>query len=201
MRAQYPLFSLITIMALPLAAAADVDAIMQDCNGCHGDNGVSQWTDVPTIAGVAEYYQADAMYAFRDKARPCSETNYKQGDTSRSTDMCAVAGKLSDDDIDQVAAAYAGKDFVKAKQDFDSALADKGKVIHDNSCDRCHTEAGTNVDDEAGMLGGQWSGYLEQTLAEYRNGDREQPKKMEESLAALSDDDIKALVHYYASIQ
>ena len=44
-------------------------------------------------------------------------------------------------------------------------------------------------------------GYLKDTFAEYRSGEREQPKKMEEKLSALSDDDIKALVNFYASQQ
>ena len=44
-------------------------------------------------------------------------------------------------------------------------------------------------------------GYLKDTFAEYMAGDREQPKKMEEKLSPLSEDDIKALVHYYASQQ
>ena len=57
------------------------------------------------------------------------------------------------------------------------------------------------VDDEASILGGQWAGYLRDTFAEYRSGEREQPKKMAEKLDPLSDADIEALVHYYASQQ
>jgi hypothetical protein len=29
---------------------------------------------------------------------------------------------------------------VPAKQDFDAALAEAGKAIHDESCDRCHSK-------------------------------------------------------------
>lgn len=183
-------------------AAADLDAVVENCNGCHGDDGVSQWTDVPTIAGVPEFVQSDALYIYRDGDRPCAETEYKQGDTSRAaTTMCDVAGALDDDTIDEIAAYYAGLPFVAAKQDFDADLAAAGKAIHDEACDRCHSEGGSNPDDEAGILAGQWIGYLEATFAQYASGDREQPKKMEEKLAALSADDVKALVHYYASQQ
>ncbi len=184
------------------AWTADLDSVVQDCNGCHGDDGVSQWTDVPTIAGVPEFVHSDALYIFRDEARPCTETEYKQGDTSRpATTMCAVTADLSDDMIDEVAAYYAGKTFVPAKQDFDADLAAAGKAIHEAECDRCHSEGGSNPEDEAGILAGQWMGYLTDTFAEYRSGEREQPQKMEEKLNALSDDDVKALVHYYASQQ
>ena len=185
-----------------VSMAGDLEAVVENCNGCHGNDGVSQWTDVPTIAGVPEFVHADALYIFRDEARPCTETEYKQGDTSRpATTMCAVTADLSDDMIDEVAAYYAGLPFVAAKQDFDADLAAAGKAIHEAECDRCHSEGGSNPEDEAGILAGQWMGYLNDTFAEYRAGDREQPKKMEEKLNALSDDDVKALVNYYASQQ
>lgn len=185
-----------------VAMAADLDAVVETCNGCHGDGGVSQWTGVPTIAGIPEFVHSDALYIFRDEARPCTETEYKQGDTSRpATTMCAVTADLSDEMIDEVAAHYAGMAFVPAKQDFDADLAAAGKAIHEAECDRCHSEGGSNAEDEASILAGQQMGYLTETFAEYRAGDREQPKKMEEKLNALSDDDVKALVHYYASQQ
>ena len=182
--------------------AGDLDAMVEDCNGCHGDDGVSQWTDIPTIAGIDSFVHSDALYIFRDEARPCTETEYKQGDKSgTSTTMCAVVADMSDDDIEAIAEYYADLPFVPAKQEFDAALAAKGKEVHEAECDRCHSEGGSNVEDEASILAGQWMGYLEDTFAEYLAGERDQPKKMEEKMNALSDEDVKALIHYYASQQ
>jgi sulfide dehydrogenase cytochrome subunit len=115
--------------------------------------------------------------------------------------MCDVLADFSDDAIDEIAAHYAALPFVAAKQEFDADLAAAGKAVHDEQCDRCHSEGGSNPDDEASILAGQWMGYMKATFAEYASGDREQPKKMEEKLSALSDDDVKALLHYYASQQ
>ena len=190
------------MIGLPAIASADVDALMKGCNDCHGNNGVSQSSDVPTIAGLAEFVHVDALYIYQDEARPCSESKYRQGDTSRAaTTMCAIAAELSEDDIDALAAAYAVLPYVKAKQDFDAALAATGKAIHDQHCDKCHSDEGTNPDDEAGMLGGQQMGYLRDTFAAYADGSRDQPGKMKEKLDALSADEIEALVHYYGSVQ
>ena len=189
-------------LAASAAAAGDLDAIVENCNGCHGDGGVSQWSDVPTIAGLPEFTHADALYVFRDGDRPCSESKYRRGDTSRpATTMCAVAGELSDEQIDGLAAYYFELPFVAAKQDFDPALATAGKAVHDNLCERCHTDGGANPDDEAGILAGQWMGYLESTFAEYASGDRDQDKSMKEKMDQLSAEDTKALLHYYASQQ
>lgn len=186
----------------PMSASADVAALMEGCNGCHGDGGVSQWDDVPSIAGIPEFVLSDALYVYQEEARPCAESEYRQGDTSRpATTMCAVVADLSEDDIDALAAAYAELGWTKAKQDFDAGLAAAGKAVHEAECDRCHSEAGTNADDEASMLGGQRMGYLRNTMAQFRSGEREQPSKMQEKVDALSDDDAEALVNYYGSIQ
>ena len=196
------LVSIVLLIAPALGMSADLDALMENCNGCHGDNGVSQWTDIPTIAGLVEFVHSDALYIYKDGERPCAETEYRQGDTSRPpTDMCRIAADLSDDDIEALAAAYDKFPYVRAKQEFDSALAAAGEAVHDQHCDRCHSDAGTNPDDEAGMLGGQWMGYLEATFAEYIAGQREQPAKMKEKMDLLSEEDAVALLHFYAAQQ
>ncbi|MDH3614418.1 MAG: c-type cytochrome [Gammaproteobacteria bacterium] len=189
-------------MFVTASSADELAAITEDCNGCHGDDGVSQWTDVPTIAGMPEYVHADSLYFFRDNERPCNDSEYRQGDTSRpATNMCKAVSDLSDDTIDEIAAYYFELPFVAAQQEFDAALATAGKVVHEEQCDMCHSDGGSNPDDEAGILAGQWMGYLDASLTQYKSGDREQPKKMQEAVDALTDDDIKALVHYYASQQ
>lgn len=196
------LFSLLLMGLFSTAMAGDIGAMMADCNGCHGDKGVSQWNDVPTIAGIDAFVHADALFQFRDEELPCSESKYRQGDTSRApTTMCAVAGDLSDEDIEALADAYSALPFVPAKQEFDPALAKAGAAVHDKLCEQCHSEGGSNVEDEASILAGQWAGYLEAAFANYLSGARPQDKKMEEKMNALSADDAKALIHYYASLQ
>ncbi len=189
-------------MFASVSAADDLAAVVENCNGCHGDDGVSQWSDVPTIAGVPEYVHADALYFFRDEERPCSESEYKQGDTGRpATTMCAVVADLSDEMLDELGAYYFELPFVAAQQEFDAGLAAAGQAVHDQLCDKCHSEGGGNPDDEAGILSGQWMGYLEDTFAQYASGAREQDKKMKETMDPLSDADVTALIHYYASQQ
>lgn len=195
-------FSLALGMFVSAGAWGDLASLVEKCNSCHGDDGVSQWSDVPTIAGVPEFVHSDALFIYRDEARPCVDSEFRQGDTSRpATNMCKVAAELSDDMIDEVAAYYFELPFVPAKQEFNESLAATGKDIHDEHCDRCHSEGGTNPDDEAGILGGQWMEYLQTTLADYASGDREQPKKMQEKMDQLSEADVAALVNYYASQQ
>ena len=199
------LTSTIACAALLLAAsatAADLDATIESCNGCHGDQGVSQWNDVPTIAGIDAFVHSDALYVYRDEARPCAKSEFRQGDTSRAPmTMCEVAADLSDEQIEALAEHYAALPFVPAEQEFDPQLAAKGKAIHDAECARCHSDGGSNPEDEASILAGQWMGYLETTFAQYASGERDQLDKMKEKMDPLTDDQVTALIHYYASQQ
>mgnify|MGYP001817737561 FL=1 len=183
-------------------AAQDLATIAENCDGCHGANGVSQWDDMPTIAGIDAFSHSEALFIYKDGDRACNDSDYRTGDTSRAaTNMCQVAEALDDDQIEDIAGHYAALPFVPAKQDFDAALAEQGKAIHDAECSRCHSDGGSNVDDEASILAGQWMGYLRTSFAQYAAGERPQDKKMQEKMDPLSADDVEALLHYYASQQ
>jgi len=196
------ILSLALGMFAAVSTAQELATITDNCNSCHGDDGVSQWSDVPTIAGLPEFTHADALFFFRDNERPCSESEYRQGDTSRpATTMCEVVADLSDEMLEELAAHYFELPFVAAQQEFDADLAAAGKAVHDELCEKCHSDGGSNPDDEAGILAGQQMGYMKNTFAEYASGDREQDKKMKEKMDALSEADVTALLHYYAGQQ
>ncbi|MGB5410111.1 MAG: c-type cytochrome [Woeseiaceae bacterium] len=184
------------------AIGAELDTIIAGCNDCHGKNGVSLQTEVPTIAGLSMFYHSDQLIFFSEGERPCGETGFRQGDASEPpANMCDIARALSEDDFDAIAEHYAALPFMPAEQDFDAELAAAGAAIHESDCVRCHSDGGANPDDDAGILAGQWMGYLRTALAEFRSGEREQLDTMKENIDALSDEDIEALLHYYASQQ
>lgn len=183
-------------------ASADVASLAGDCDDCHGVNGISQWADMPTIAGIDEFVHSEALFIYRDNARPCADSQYRRGETGRPpTNMCQVTQDLSDVQIEELAAHYAALPFATAAQNFDADLAAAGKAVHDEGCGLCHTDGGSNPADESSILAGQWTGYLERSMAEYRAGERDQPPRMQQAIDELSDDDVLALLHYYASQQ
>lgn len=196
------LIVLIAISLPGISLSSDLDAIIESCADCHGDNGVSKWDDVPTIAGVDSFVGSEALFIYRDKARPCAKSEFRQGDTSRpAADMCEIVRDFSDEMIEDIAAHFSELPFVAAKQNFNAMAAAAGKTIHEQSCERCHSDGGSNADDEAGILAGQWSGYLRTAFREYASGEREQLDKMKEAMDPLSADDVEALINFYASQQ
>ncbi len=195
-----PALLLMSITAV--CSADDLDALIESCGDCHGDKGVSQWDDVPTIGGMDAFTHADALYIYRDRERPCAESEFRQGDTNRApTTMCDIAAAMTDEEIEVIAERFAELVFVPAVQEFDADLAEIGKVIHKKECDRCHSDGGSNAADEAGILSGQWMLYMQTAFTQYATGERPQDKKMKEKMDKLSATDVTALLHYYASQQ
>ncbi|WP_218763570.1 c-type cytochrome [Vibrio parahaemolyticus] len=170
-----------------------------ECEACHGPNGVSSDTNIPTIAGIPEFNFFDQMLRYLE-GRPSASINHVYGDTSQKKgDMVTIVKSLSEAQIEELAKHYAGLEFVPAKQSFDQALAMKGKAIHAKSCENCHSDGGSNALDEASILAGQQKGYLATTLQQFKQGKRSVDKKMDEAFKGLSADDLNALVEYYAS--
>ncbi|MDF2152403.1 cytochrome c-553 [Vibrio sp. CAU 1672] len=171
-----------------------------ECEACHGVNGVSQNTDIPSIAGIPEFNLLDQMMRYNE-GRPAATVNHLYGDTGKSGDMATVVKALSEQDIAALAVHYSQMEFIRAKQAFDPDLAAKGKVIHDKSCDRCHAQGGGDPYDEASILAGQQKGYLLTTLKQFQRGERSVDKKMDQAIRNLNDEELVALSEYYASFQ
>ena len=186
------------LLGFGAAAQADVAATAESCNECHGVAGLGADKGVPNIAGLSEYYHADQLYFYRDGDRPCVDVDAPGGGT---TNMCTIVADMSDEDIDAIAAHYAEMPFAPAAQAFDAALAEAGKAIHERDCEKCHTDGGSNIDDDAGILAGQWMPYMDMVFKMYMAGERSQDDQMKKKMDALSEDDLKALLHFYASQQ
>ncbi|KRT60129.1 c-type cytochrome [endosymbiont of Ridgeia piscesae] len=160
------------------------------CAGCHGTNGASAGPATPSIAGLSTEYFVEAMQGF------------KSGDIP-TTIMARIAKGYSDDEFKQMANYFGKKPFVGAEQKYDAALAKKGAKLHDKYCEKCHAEGGSSAEDDSGVLAGQLAMYLKWSLADYKAGDREAPKKMKKKLNKMlkkeGDKGIEALVNFYAS--
>jgi len=184
------------------ASAAEVEKMVAVCADCHGKAGASSEHDIPIIGGYSAEFLINNMKAYQAKERDCPETKVRAGKKKgNKTTMCEIVKDLTGAQIREIADYFAGQPFVRAKQKFDTDLARKGKAVHDQYCEKCHSDGGTHSDDDAGMPAGQWIPYLEQAFDEFHTGKRPMSKKMKDKMAQLDQNDIKALIQFYASIQ
>lgn len=180
-----------------VASPMEVD----DCNQCHGPEGVSTDPEVPRIAGLSEFYLDETLRQYADEYRPCPEYTYPEG-TARAGEtetMCEEAQELSEDQIKELAAHYSAMDFVPAEQEYDTSLVEHGRQVHEFLCEKCHADAGTDTWDDAGILAGQWTPYLRNSMQEFLSGDRPPSEKMQAKLDELNEGDVEALLAYWAA--
>ena len=156
------------------------------CAGCHGTNGQSAGPASPNLAGISESYFNDSMKGFKEDTRP-------------ATIMNRIAKGYTDAQIESMAAYFASLPVYKAKVPHDAAKAKTGADVYDGACSKCHDEGGALPDDDAGILAGQWLPYMEYQMADFKAGHREMPKKMKKEVEKLSDAELEAALHYFAS--
>lgn len=155
-----------------------------DCAACHGANGISPNDTWPSLAGQNAAYLVRIMSA------------YKSGD-QQDVMMTPLAKALSDADIHNLAAFYAGlncKDSSAAVTTGADVAA--GKVLAKN-CAACHGETGIGTNPAWPNFAGQKAGYLVNVLKAFRGGLRKDPT-MAGVVRGLSDADIANLAAYYS---
>jgi len=176
---------------LPLQAEDAVPEPVAKCRMCHGDDGNSPTSNIPTIAGITKDYFRHVMDAYKNNGRP-------------SEIMKMFVHSLDDKTIDQLADYYARQKFKPTGQSFDKALAEKGKQLHLQYCEKCHENGGKISENNFGILAGQWTDYLRMALQAYQDKKRRVNPMMLTKLQKLKDqagdEGLEQILHYYASL-
>jgi len=171
--------------AAQLSAAPTASMLADACAGCHGTDGSSLGPATPTIGGQSKKYLIDSMKAFKSGERP-------------SPVMGQIARGYTDEEIELMAGFFAAKLYVRASQAVDAARMAAGEKLYDANCETCHSENGSVADDDTGLLAGQWLPYLQYTMQDFRSSTRTMPKKMKSKVEKLDDEQIEALLQFFA---
>ncbi|MDV7340898.1 cytochrome c [Terasakiella sp. A23] len=185
------LLTMTTFSADANADMASVETLAAPCAGCHGPDGSSHGPATPTIAGITQDYFISSMNDYISGKRP-------------STVMGRIAKGYSEAEIKAMADYFAAKKITRYKQDFDPKLAEKGRKLFQNYCEKCHEDDGY-LADGIGVMAGQTKQYLHFMVADFFSGDREWSKKQKKKMKALMDDHgqegYDAVLDYMASKQ
>jgi len=187
--------SVLMIGTSQVLADPSAKAMADTCAGCHGTNGQSAGPASPNLAGMSASYFIDSMTAFKNL-----EKGAEQGEDARpATIMNRIAKGYSDEQIEAMGEHFAAMPVYKANVPHDAAKAKAGAEVYDQACAKCHDEGGALPDDDAGILAGQWLPWLQYSMVDFQSGHREMPKKMKKQVEKLSDDEIEAVLNYFAS--
>jgi cytochrome c553 len=154
------------------------------CAGCHGASGLSASDSWPNLAGQNGAYLVRILGAYKSGA---------QADVM----MSPVAKTLSDQDIQNLAAYYAGLSCTAAEGEKAAGDPAAGKALAKN-CTACHGETGIGPNPAWPNIAAQKPDYLANTLKAFRAGLRKDPM-MAGVVRGLSDADIANLAAHYAA--
>jgi cytochrome c553 len=189
-----------TLFALGFSALAGVPADAADiaagkekaelCVGCHGEAGISQTENIPSLAGQPDQFIQWQLVFFRTGTR-------------KSDEMRPVVEQISNEDIRNLGAYLASLTPPKPPAPDDNpARSRKGaEAAAGRRCASCHTDtyAGTKA---VARLAGQREDYLLKALHDYKSGARSGGgmAAMAEVAYPLSEEEITALAHYLANL-
>src|SRR3984885_3827097 len=175
------------------AHAADTDAGKEKagiCAGCHGENGISQTENIPSLAGQMDQFIQWQLVFFRGGAR-------------KNDQMQPIAQDISNEDIRGLGAYFASLTPPAGKKPDDNPdLSSKGaQAAVGRRCASCHGDgfAGTKA---VARPAGQREEYLVKALHDYKSGARSggAGAAMSDVAYPLSDEEIAALAHYLAHL-
>jgi len=175
------------------AHAADAAAgkeTAETCAGCHGENGISQTENIPSLAGQPDQFLQWQLVFFRGGAR-------------KNEQMQPIAEQVGNEDVRALGAYFASLTPPKTTAPDDNPdLSRKGaQAAVGRRCASCHTDtfAGTKA---VARLAGQREEYLVKALHDYKSGVRSggAGSAMTDVAYPLSNEEIEALAHYLAHL-
>ncbi len=191
---------MLCVLALGLSALAGVPAHAADsaagkekaelCVGCHGEGGISQTENIPSLAAQPDQFIQWQLVFFRSGTR-------------KNEQMQPIVEQLNNDDIRNLGAYFASLARPKAsKPDDNPDLSRKGaEAAAGRRCASCHTDTYAGTKAVAGVAG-QREDYLLKALHDYKSGVRSGGgmAAMAEVAYPLSEEEITALAHYLAHL-
>ena len=167
----------------------------QVCAACHAVDGSRGTPANPILQGQHTEYLVKQLKEFKAGTRP-------------SAIMAGIASTLSEDDMNNLAAFYAGKQ-AKPGAAKNKDLVVLGEKIYRGgiaakqvpACAGCHSPNGAGIPAQYPRLGGQHADYTELQLTGFRAGTRANSAQMTAIAARMSDKEVKAVSDYIAGLR
>jgi len=180
---------LICALAVP-ASSQPFEERLAACLACHGEKGVSETSEVPSIAGMPEKFTLIQLYLFRERMRKIEIMN-------------DVAKGMTDDDLRRFSEYFAKLPPPMPSGDPpDPAIAARAQaLIAKNYCASCHNPDFSGRE-QMPRLAAQREDYLLKSLRDYKAATRPgYDATMDEVIRPITDADIVDLSHYLSRLR
>jgi len=157
------------------------------CKGCHGLNGKGAAPGIPNLAGQWDRYLVASLKEYDSRKRMHAA-------------LKELTGNMSEADLHNVAAFYAGLPAVAHARSSDTALVMPYEAGKEKSreCAKCHGDDGNSKTAGVPTLAGQQAVYFVAAIQEYLRGLRK-ASPMHDMLRHLEKSDKENLALFYAS--
>lgn len=178
----------VSLLSFARADDAAVKETAAVCAGCHGENGISQTENIPSLAGQPDQYIQWQLVFFRAGSR-------------KNDQMQPIAEAISNADVRSLGAYFASLAPPKPPADDNPDLSKKGaQAAVGRRCASCHTDSFAGAKAVA-RLAGQREEYLVKALHDFKDGKRVGAQAVMADVAyPLSEEEITALAHYLAHL-
>jgi cytochrome c553 len=174
---------LFAVAAVPASAADDIEAKVQMCAACHGQNGVP--TDpktMPIIWGQQVYYLDKELH------------DYQSGDRGNPI-MSPLAKSLAQEDLRKIATYFAAKTWPAQKAAATPPSPPKGIEM----CKPCH-QPNFEGGPPAPRLAGLSYNYLAGAMRDFATGKRTNNGDMPKFMQALTNSEREAIARYLSAL-
>jgi cytochrome c553 len=171
------------------ASAATFEEQLATCKACHGENGISETSEVPSLAGMPANFTLIQLYLFRAKTRKVEIMN-------------DLAKDMTDADLQKFGDYFAKLTPPKATgEPADPQVAARAQAsISRNHCSSCHLPDFSGRE-QMPRLAGQREDYLLKALRDYKSGQRPgYEPTMDEVMRPVSEAEIVDLAHYLSRL-
>jgi cytochrome c553 len=171
------------VAAVPADAADDIEAKVQSCAVCHGQNGVP--IDPKTIPIIWGQQQSYLVKQLRD---------YRNGERDNPI-MSPIAKALAQEDLRKIAAYFAAKSW-PARQAAAAAASPPNGIAQCQPCHQPNFEGGP----PAPRLAGLSYEYLVASMRDFAADERTNNGDMPKFMQALTDNERDAMARYLAGL-
>lgn len=181
-----PALILLLINQTALGASPEIEEALKPCVECHGTDGIATKPQMPHLNGQRANYLQTTMGDLQGNKRPSAINNH-------------IPKTYNEALIASIAKHYSSAVATRPKQTADPQKVTRGSTVYLNKCADCHPDNGRESEQDSPLMAAQNLEYLIAEAKHFQQRKREFATLMDEGFRGVSEADLEAVSHFFAS--